>query len=64
MSIAIQCILLIPYSTRLSAMAVAVMGVIIGLTIVLYAMMRWKIISVQEWHHLPFGNIMIKLMKE
>lgn len=64
MSIAIQCILVIPYSTRLSAMAVAVMGVIIGLTIVLYAMMRWKIISVQEWHHLPFGNIMIKLMKE
>lgn len=63
MSIAIQCILVIPFSTRLTAMGVSIMGVTIGLAVVLYTMVKWKIISVQEWYHLPFGNIMIKLMK-
>ncbi|MDH5039622.1 hypothetical protein QFL45_15235, partial [Enterococcus faecalis] len=63
MSIAIQCILVVPFSTRLTAMGVSIMGVTIGLAVVLYTMVKWKIISVQEWYHLPFGNIMIKLMK-
>ncbi|HCD19855.1 polysaccharide biosynthesis protein [Macrococcoides caseolyticum subsp. caseolyticum] len=63
MSIAIQCILVVPFNTRLTAMGVSIMGVTIGLAVVLYTMVKWKIISVQEWYHLPFGNIMIKLMK-
>ncbi|UBH13067.1 polysaccharide biosynthesis protein [Macrococcus armenti] len=64
MSVLIQCVLLIPFDSRMQAMGVSLIGIVIGLIIVLYAMIKWKIISIDEWHHLPFGNVMIKFMKE
>lgn len=64
MSVMIQCVLLLDFHSRLGAMIVAMGGVIIGILIVIYAMIKWKIISREEWQHLPFGSVMNKLMKE
>ncbi|RXK17205.1 polysaccharide biosynthesis protein [Macrococcus sp. DPC7161] len=64
MSAIIQMVLLIPYSGRSGAFVIAMIGVIVGISVVVYAMIKMKIITAREWHHLPFGHVMIKLMRE
>ncbi|MCE4957949.1 polysaccharide biosynthesis protein [Macrococcoides caseolyticum] len=64
MSGLLQCVNLIKFDSRLSALCVALLGVFLGVFVVVYAMIKLKIISRDEWLHLPFGNMMNKLMKE
>lgn len=64
MSVLIQIEMMIDFNTRIGALSVALIGVITGGIIVLYAMIKWKIITQEEWHHLPFGSVMNKLMRE
>ncbi|MCU7558388.1 polysaccharide biosynthesis protein [Macrococcus capreoli] len=52
------------YGTRMNAFYISIIGVIIGGLVVVYAMIKWKIITREEWEHLPFGSTMNKLMKE
>lgn len=63
MSLLIQCVLLIDFHSRIGALCVAIIGVIIGVCTVVCAMIKWKIITPEEWEHLPFGTIMNKLMR-
>lgn len=64
MSVLVQCVMFFDYNSRMSALVVASIGVIVGAIVVIYAMIKWSIITREEWQHLPFGSVMNKLMKE
>lgn len=64
MTLLIQCVLLIGFTTRTGALCLSLLGVTVGVCVVICAMIKWKIITPDEWGHLPFGGVMNKLMKE
>ncbi|TDL94242.1 polysaccharide biosynthesis protein [Macrococcus brunensis] len=63
MSIVLQFTLQLPFTDRLSALIVSLVGVAAGVLIVGSAMIKFKIISADEWIHLPFGEHVIRWMK-
>ena len=63
MSLALQLIVQLPFTDRLSALLVSLSGVAAGVLIVGFAMIKYKIISADEWLHLPFGERVIRWMK-
>ncbi|KAA1036173.1 polysaccharide biosynthesis protein [Macrococcus equipercicus] len=64
MSIMLQLVCLIPSGTRLSALVVSLIGVALGVMIVAIALIRWRLLTKQEWSYLPLGDKMMDLMKE
>ncbi|GGB12897.1 stage V sporulation protein B [Macrococcus hajekii] len=63
MSVALQGIVLLPYSDRMSALLVSLSGVCAGVVIVLFALIKFRIITAEEWMLLPFGDYIIRFMK-
>ncbi|TDM07228.1 polysaccharide biosynthesis protein [Macrococcus lamae] len=64
MSASLQLVCLIPAETRVVALVVSLIGVSIGVMIVATALIKWRLLTKQEWSYLPFGDKVIALMKD
>lgn len=64
MSIILQLIVQLPHHTRISALVVSLIGVGVGGMIVATAMIKFKILTKAEWSYLPFGDKVIRWMRE
>lgn len=64
MSIVLQLIVHIPYHTRIAALVVSLIGVGVGGMIVAIAMIKFKILTAAEWSYLPFGDKVVRWLRE